>query len=46
MRTTLKIQALKALSYVESELQLRIAWCMTGLIMREYDSEDRKSSKE
>ena len=33
-------------TYIRTELQLRLAWCMTGLMMREYDSKERKSSKE
>ena len=31
MRTTPKIHALMAVPYVRTELQLRFAWCMTGL---------------
>ena len=46
MRTTPKIQALIAVPYVKTELQLRIAWCMIGLTRKEYDSEERKRSKE
>ena len=45
MRTTPKIPALIAIPYVRTELQLRFAWCMTGLIRGEYDSEERKRSK-
>ena len=46
MRTTPKIHALIAIPYVRTDLQLRLAWCMTLLTMREYDSEERKRSKE
>ena len=46
MRTTPKIHALIAIPYVRTELQLRFAWCMIGLTRREYDSEERKRSKE
>ena len=45
MRTTPKIHALIAISYVRTELQLRFAWCMTGLTCGEYKSEERKRSK-
>ena len=45
MRTTLKIHALIAIPYVRTEPQLRFAWCMTGLTMGEYDSEERRRSK-
>ena len=46
MRTVTKIHALIAIPYVRTELQLRFAWCMTGLTKEEYDSEERKRSKE
>ena len=46
MRTTPKIHALVAVPYVRTELQLRFAWCMMGLTREEYDSEERKRSKE
>ena len=46
VRTTTKIHALIAILYVRTELQLRLAWCMTGLTKQEYDSEERKRSKE
>ena len=46
MRTTSKIHALTAVPYVRTELQLRFAWCMTGLTMGEYGSEKNKRSKE
>ena len=46
MRTTPKIHALIAIPYVRTELQIRLAWCMTGFTMEEYDSEERKRSKE
>ena len=46
MRTTPKIHALIAIPYVRTELQLRFAWCMMGLTRGEYDSEERKRSKE
>ena len=45
VRTTPKIHALIAVHYVRRELQLSLAWCMTGLTRGEYDSEDRKRSK-
>ena len=45
MRTTPKIHALIAITYVRIELQLRFAWCMIGLTRGEYDSEERKRSK-
>ena len=37
LRTTSKIHALMAVSYVRTELQLRFAWCMIGLTREEYD---------
>ena len=46
MRTTPRIHALMAVPYVRTELQLRFAWCMMGLTRGEYDSEERKMSKE
>ena len=46
MRTTPKIHALIAVPYVRTELQLKFAWCMIGLTRGEYDSEERKRSKE
>ena len=46
MRTTPRIHALMALPYVRTELQLRFAWCLMGLTRGEYDSEERKRSKE
>ena len=45
MRTTPKIHALIAIPYVRTELQLRFAWCMSGLTRGEYDSEERERSK-
>ena len=45
MRTTPRINALVALPYVRTELQLRFAWCMMGLTREEYDSEERMRSK-
>ena len=45
MRTTRKVHALIAVRYIRSDLQLSFAWCMTGLTMEEYDSEERKRSK-
>ena len=45
MGTTLKIRALIAIPYVGTELQMRFAWCMSGLARGEYDSEERKRSK-
>ena len=46
MRTTPRIHALVAVPYVRTELQLRFSWCMMGLTREEYDSEERKRSKE
>ena len=46
MRTTPRIHALIAVPYVRTELQLRFAWCMIGLNREDYDSEERKRSKE
>ena len=46
MRTAPRIHALMAVPYVRTELQLRFAWCMMGLTREEYDSEERKRSKE
>ena len=46
MRSTPRIHALMAVPYVRTELQLRFAWCMMGLTRGEYDSEERKRSKE
>ena len=46
MRTTPKTHALIAVPYVRTELQLRFACCMIGLTRGEYDSEERKRSKE
>ena len=46
MRTTPRIHALIAVPYVKTQLQLRFAWCMIGLTRDEYDSEERKRSKE
>ena len=46
IRTTPKIHALIAVPSVRTELQLRFAWCMIGLTRGEYDSEERKRSKE
>ena len=45
VRTTPKIHALIAIPYARIELQLRFAWCMTGLTQGEYDSEERNRSK-
>ena len=46
MRTAPRIHALMAVPYVRTELQLRFAWCMMGLTRGEYDSDERKRSKE
>ena len=46
MRTTTKIHALIAKPYVRTVLQLRFAWCMTGLTKEEDVSEGRKILKE
>ena len=46
MRTTPKKHALIAVPYVRYDLQHRFAWRMTGLTMEEYDSDERKRSKE
>ena len=44
--TAPRIHALMAVPYVRTELQLRFFWCMMGLTREEYDSEERKRSKE
>ena len=46
MRTTPRIHALIAVPYVRTELQLRFACCMIGQSREEYDSEERKRSRE
>ena len=46
MRTAPRTHALMAVPYVRTELQLRFDWCMMGLTREEYDSEERKRSKE
>ena len=46
MRTAPRIHALMAVPYVRTELQLMIAWCMMALTRGEYDSEEKKRSKE
>ena len=46
MRTTTKIHALIAIPYVRTMLQLRFAYCMTGLTKEEDVSEERKRLKE
>ena len=46
MRTTPKINALIAVPYVRTELQLRFVWCMIGLTRGDYDSQERKMSKQ
>ena len=46
MRTTSKVHALIAIPYVKTELKIRFALCMKGLVMGEYDSEERKRWKE
>ena len=46
MRTTPKIHALIAVPLVRTDLQHRFIWCMTGVTMEEYDSEERQRSKE
>ena len=46
MRTMPKIHALIAVLYVRTELNGRFAWCMIGLTRGDYDSEERKRSKE
>ena len=46
MRTMPRIHALVAVPYVRTELQLRFVWCMMGLTREEYDSEERKRSKD
>ena len=45
-RTAPRIHALMAVPFVRTELQLRFAWCMMGLNLEEYDSEERNRSKE
>ena len=42
MRSTPMIHALITIPYVRTELQLRFAWCMTGLTRGVYDFEERK----
>ena len=46
MKTTPRIHPLMAVPYVRTDLQLRFAWCVMGLTRGEYDSEERKRSKE
>ena len=46
MRSTPKIHSLIAVPYVRTELQLRFACCLIGMIRGEYDSEEKKRSKE
>ena len=46
MRTKRKLHAQIAVPYVRTELQLRFAWYMIGLTRGDYDSEERKRSKE
>ena len=46
MRTTPRIHTLIAVPYVRTKFQLRFARCMIGLTREEYDSEERKRSKE
>ena len=46
LRTIPKVQALTAIPHVRTELQLRLAWCMTRLTMKEYEFEEMKRSKE
>ena len=46
MRTAPRIHALMVVPYVRTELQLRFACCMMELTRGEYDSEERKMSKE
>ena len=46
VRTASKVHALMAVLYVRTELQLRFVWCLMGLTREEYDSEERKRSKE
>ena len=46
MRTMPKIHALIAIPYVRTEPGLRFAWCMIGVTRGEYDSDERKRSKE
>ena len=46
MRTGPKVHALIAISNTRTELQLRFAWCMSGLTRSEYDSEERKRLEE
>ena len=44
MRATPIIHALVAIPYVRTaELQLKLAWCMTGLTLQEYESEENKT---
>ena len=45
LRTIPKVQALRAIPHVRTELQLRRAWFMTRLTMEEYVFEEIKRSK-
>ena len=44
-KTNPKAQALIAVSYVKTDLQLTLNWCLAWLTLEEYDSEERKRSK-
>ena len=43
--TNPKAQALIAVPYVKTDLQLTLHWRLAGLTLEEYDSEERKRSK-
>ena len=44
-KTTRKVHDLIAIPFFRTELQLRLIWCIAGLTMGEYGSEERKRSK-
>ena len=46
MRTTSDVHVLIAIPYVRNEVQLRLTWCLAGPNRGEYDSEERKSSRD
>ena len=46
MRTNPNVHPLIAIPYMRTELQLRFARCLIGLTRPDYDSEERKRSKE
>ena len=46
MRTNSEVHALIAITYVRTEVQIRLTWCLAGLTTEKYDSEERKRSKD